>query len=249
MLAFSIMLIAAIGLNFRSLLYCQEQKGMVKYTPEFRFSDGIYLDFFSAKYNKPVPKSRIVTPLDYNSNDFFKKLTENKTISYYDSTGTKKEVKKEDLWGYADKGIIYMQATGSFNPFTFMGKICLIISERILHDTVYYDRYSGRYIYPSSGFIYPYSYYDPRSYYAQRRHYQPVETSPGSEYFQYLLDFETGELWDYNVQGVRELIKKDPELYSEYNKLRNSAKKKLIFSYIRKYNERNPLYIPVTGSD
>jgi hypothetical protein len=244
---FLILLIVNGAFGPGSSLCGQEQQGMVKYTPDFRFTDGIYLDFYSAKNNRPVPKTRIVTTLDYKSNDFFKKLTENKTISYYDTSGVKKEVKKEDLWGYADKGIIYMQVMGSFSPFTFMGKICHIIAEIKLNDTIYYDPFTGRYIYPYSSYYYPYSYYDPyyyRSYNYRRNNYRQVERDPGMELDQYLLNFETGELWDYDVLGIKELIKNDTELYQEYNKLRNRVKKKLMFSYIRKYNERNPLYIP-----
>jgi hypothetical protein len=224
----------------------QEHEGMVKYSPDFRFTDGIYLDFFSAKTNRPVPKKRIVTPLDYNSDDFFKKLVEYKTIVYYDTAGIKKELKKEDLWGYADKGIIYVHVMGTFSPFTFMGKICHIITESKQNDTVYYDPYTGRYTYPNSAYnYYPYNYYDPYSYYYSRRHsYRTPKEEPGLVLDQYLMDFDTGELWDYNVQGVLEMIKKDAELYREYSKLRNRVKKKLMFSYIRKYNERNPLYIP-----
>jgi hypothetical protein len=116
-----------------------------------------------------------------------------------------------------------------------------------LNDTIYYDPFTGRYIYPYSSYYYPYSYYDPyyyRSYNYRRNNYRQVEREPGMELDQYLLNFETGELWDYDVLGIKELIKNDTELYQEYNKLRNRVKKKLMFSYIRKYNERNPLYIP-----
>jgi hypothetical protein len=38
---------------------------------------------------------------------------------------------------------------------------------------------------------------------------------------------------------------KDEELYEEYMKLPRKKKRDLMFVYIRKYNERNPLFIPV----
>jgi len=242
---FTLILVTIISFFPGWLIYGQEKEGMVKYTPGFKFADGIYLDFFSAKNNSPVPKSRINTSLDYNSDDFFDKLMEKRMITYYDTSGVKQEVKKNDLWGYADNGIIYMQVMDSFSPFTFMGKICHIIAEIKYNDTIYYDPVSRRYRYPYSSYGYPEIYYDPYYYgsYYNRRNNRLVEEEPGMELDQYLLDFETGELWEYDVWGVKALIKNDNELYEEYRKLRSGVKKRLMFSYIRKYNERNPLYI------
>ena len=58
------------------------------------------------------------------------------------------------------------------------------------------------------------------------------------------LDFSTGKVLDYDVQGVEVLLMKDPELYDEFEALKNKKKKQMKFLYIRKFNERNPLYIP-----
>jgi len=38
---------------------------------------------------------------------------------------------------------------------------------------------------------------------------------------------------------------KDTELYDEYVQLSRKKKKDLMFVYIRKFNDKNPLYIPV----
>jgi hypothetical protein len=233
--------------------YCQTLEGMVKYTTEFRFKDGIFPDFYSAKNNQPVPKTKIITTLDYNSKDFYTKLLKDEKIYYYDTSGVKKEVKKSDIWGYADNGIIHMQLMGNFNTFTFMGKICHIIAEITYNDSVYYDPVTRRYIYPYSPYgdyiVYgdPYTYIDPynRRYYDRRNRYmlQNME-DPSSELDQYLVDFETGVIWEYDLNSVKSLIKNDTELYNEFKKLSRRIKKRMMFSYIRKYNERNPLYIP-----
>jgi len=68
---------------------------------------------------------------------------------------------------------------------------------------------------------------------------------PSSELDQYLVDFETGVIWEYDLNSVKSLIKNDTELYNEFKKLRRRIKKRMMFSYIRRYNERNPLFIPV----
>jgi len=62
---------------------------------------------------------------------------------------------------------------------------------------------------------------------------------------QYLLDFDTGKIMEYDNNSVEVLLMKDPELYDEYMALGKRKKKQLKFYYIRKFNERNPLYLPV----
>ena len=62
---------------------------------------------------------------------------------------------------------------------------------------------------------------------------------------QYLLDFDTGEVMDYEKDNLEILLMKDPELHDEYSQLGRKKQKQLKFLYIRKFNERNPLYIHV----
>ena len=66
------------------LLSGQEKDVMVKYTPGFRFNDGIFVDFEQVKLNSPIPKSRLLTSLDYNDREFFKKIFEMDKIYFYD---------------------------------------------------------------------------------------------------------------------------------------------------------------------
>jgi len=59
---------------------------------------------------------------------------------------------------------------------------------------------------------------------------------------QFILDFDTGKVMDYNVQSLEIALMRDPELYDEYIVLSSRKKKQLKFLYIRKFNERNPVY-------
>lgn len=82
----------------------QEPEGMVKYTPDFRFTDGIYLDFEQVRTNKPIPKAKILTSTDYNDKEFFKNLFAGDKIYYYDALGIRQEIEKiryGDLQGMA----------------------------------------------------------------------------------------------------------------------------------------------------
>ena len=54
-------------------VYAQDKEEMVKYTTDFKFNDGIYLNFEQVKLNSPIPKSKLLTSIDYNDREFFKK--------------------------------------------------------------------------------------------------------------------------------------------------------------------------------
>jgi hypothetical protein len=61
---------------------------------------------------------------------------------------------------------------------------------------------------------------------------------------QFLLDFSTGKIFDYSIGGMEVLLMSDPELHDEFTQLKKKKKKQSLFLYLRKYNERNPLYFP-----
>jgi hypothetical protein len=219
---------------------------MVKYTPDFRFKDGIYLNFDELKENDPIPKAKLLTSVDYNSRDFFKHLFESNKIYFYDNMGIRQEVDKDKIWGYARNGVVYVQVQGNFNRVTFIGNICHFVADITTYDNHYYNNY------------YPYGYYDPyySPYYGYGNYYSPYYSpyyyspygqtnAPRTELKQYIIDFETGKILDFDVDNTELLLMKDSELYEEYVQLSNKKKKDLMFVYIRKFNEKNPLYIPV----
>jgi hypothetical protein len=218
----------------------QEKEGMVKYTPEFRFTDGIYLNFDQVKLNSPIPKSKLLTSIDYNDREFFKKILEGDKIYFYDNMGVRQEVAKNSIWGYSRNGVIYIQVQDNFNRITFVGNICHFVADVTTIDSRsynspygYYDPYYSPYSYSS--------YYNPYSPY-----YSPYRSNmTRNELKQYLIDFESGKVLEFDVSNTELLLMKDDKLYEEYVQLSRKKKKELMFVYIRKFNENNPLYIPV----
>jgi hypothetical protein len=216
----------------------QEKEGMVKYTPEFRFNDGIYLNFDQVKLNSPIPKAKLLTSIDYNDREFFKKILEIDKIYFYDNMGVRQEIAKNTIWGYARNGVLYVQIQENFNRITFIGSICHFVADITTYDSRYYNS--------------PYGYYDPyyspygySSYY--NPYYSPYRQSniARNEMKQYLIDFESGKVLEFDVENTELLLMKDSQLYEEYVQLSRKKKKELMFVYIRKFNEKNPLYIPV----
>ena len=218
----------------------QEKEGMVKYTPEFRFTDGIYLNFDQVKLNSPIPKSKLLTSIDYNDREFFKKILEGDKIYFYDNMGVRQEVAKNSIWGYSRNGVIYIQVQDNFNRITFVGNICHFVADVTTIDSRsynspygYYDPYYSPYSYSS--------YYNPYSPY-----YSPYRSNmTRNELKQYLIDFESGKVLEFDISNTELLLMKDNKLYEEYVQLSRKKKKELMFVYIRKFNENNPLYIPV----
>jgi hypothetical protein len=232
-ITFSFSMISVIG---------QEKEGSIKYTPDFKFTDGIYLNFEQVKANSPIPKAKLLTSADYNDRDFFNKVFSSDKIYFYDEMGVRQEVKKEDIWGFSRNGVIYVMIQGNFNRITFVGNICHFVADI----TTYDYRYN---YYSPYGYYDPY-YYDPYSYggyYPYGSYYSPYrqQNTSRTELKQYIFDFETGKILDFTVENVELLIMKDPSVYDEYVQLPRRKKKELMFVYVRKFNEKNPLYLPV----
>jgi hypothetical protein len=58
-----------------------------------------------------------------------------------------------------------------------------------------------------------------------------------------MLDFENGKIGDYTVDNFLSILVRDEELYKTYMALKNDkAKRKKMYSYIEKYNERHPIF-------
>jgi hypothetical protein len=61
---------------------------------------------------------------------------------------------------------------------------------------------------------------------------------------QYIFDFEEGKKLEFDVENTELLLMKDSKLYEEFVQLSRKKKRDLMFVYIRKFNENNPLFIP-----
>lgn len=243
-----ILLAVIISVFLTPRLLGQDKEGMVKYTPDFRFKDGIYLNFDQVKMNNPIPKAKLLTSVDYNDREFFKKVLAQDKIYFYDNMGVRQELGRNNIWGYSRNGVLYIQIQQGFNRITFVGSICHFVADITSYDNRYnspygyYDPYYSPYGY--SNYYNPYNPYG--SYYSPYSPYSPYRSSNTSrtELKQYLIDFESGKLLEFDISNTELLLMKDNQLYEEYVQLSRKKKKQLMFVYIRKFNEKNPLFIP-----
>lgn len=215
-------------LVYCSILFGQpDSTKLIKYTHDFRFNEGVFLDFDQVKSNEPVPKSRLLTPTDFNDKEFFRKVLVKEVIYFYDDFGIRQEVKTDNIWGYSRNGILYIQVSGDFHRIAIFGGICHFVANITTYENRYYDPYNYRYNY------YNY-YYSPSS----------SNTYSKTEMRQFIIEFDSGKVMEYTVNSVEMSLMKDPELHDEYMALSSRKKKQRKFLYIRQFNERNPIFIP-----
>lgn len=200
-----------------------EPDSLILYKDGFKFDEGVFPSFESVRHNDPIPKGRILSEYSYEHNDFFEQVLSKKSFYYYDRLGNKLSLNSRNVWGYSLNGNLYINIGGNFSRITLIGSISHFIAYQTVES------------YNSSS-----PYYNP--YYPNYPYYNPAP-STSTVLQQYLLDFKTGQLLPYDVEGVEILLMKDPELHDEYVQLSKKKKKQLKFLYIRKFNERNPLYL------
>lgn len=215
-----LLLLSCFVLFSTSLFGQADTTKLVKYGPGFKFEEGMYLNFQQVKNNTPIPKSRIETSVKLNDLDFFEKVLKDKEVSYFDDYGLKQTVKTLEIWGYSRRGSLYIQWGENFNRIPVVGSICHFVANIRVYNDRYYDPYY-------------YNYYT-----------TPAQTST-TELRQLMLDFETGKILEYNYDNLLVILMRDSELYEEYNSLRKRKKRDQKFLYVRKYNEKYPLYIPI----
>lgn len=195
---------------------------LILYESDFKFTDGVFLDFESVRRNDPIPKSRIMSNYNYTDKNFFDRVLGAKKMYYYDNVGNKLEVKTDGIWGYSRNGFLYINIDGGYYRITLIGSICHFIAYKT------YETYSNTY-----------PYYNDYRYQTRT----PATTNTTTEMQQFILDFRTGNILEYSAQGMEVILMSDPELHDEYMQLSKKKKKQLKFVYIRRFNERNPLYL------
>jgi hypothetical protein len=209
----------------------KDTSNLVRFTPDFKFTDGIFLNFTQVKSNSPLPKSKILTTVDFNDDDFFNQIFKEKQINYYDELGTKQSIPTRQIWGFSRNGNLYIKVNDELNRITYIGSI----SHFIANVTSYSNRAYDPYMYNSYNPYNPYGYSYGNPY---------GNNAASQELKQFILDFETGKVLDFDVKGIESLLVRDPKLYDEFTALSGRKQKQLKFLYLRKFNERNPLYFP-----
>ncbi len=196
-------------------LRAQPVQDSVMHAPGFQFREGIYLSFDQFRANRPVPVSRIISEYDSTALDYLRKIVSTKTIRFMNDAGAEEEISPGKLWGFSENNSVYIRFNGDFNKVVVIGSLC--------HFTAMYTTYMSTGPTTMGG---------------------PSTGTPVQSLQQYMLDMRTGQVSDFVLPNVETLLQRDPALYKEFMEIKKRKRKKLVFFYLRKYNERNPLYFP-----
>ena len=191
----------------------------VLYSRDFRLYEGIYMTYQDFRYNWPIDKEKIITNLPKDQLDFFSKLTESDIIEYKERDGSLTKIKTEKIWGYCQNNVIFINQDKNFFRIPVFGAISNFIGTvEVLSYSPGYDPFMNA----------------PMNSTAQKTR----------EIRQYLFDFYSGEVVQYNIEKLEEFLKRDDVLYKEFMAFNKKKKKENAFKYMRLYNEKHPVYFP-----
>jgi hypothetical protein len=198
-----------------------QQTTLIKYFPGIALNEGIYVNFINFKQNAPIPPENILTKVDLNSFYFYELLFQNEKIAFINLSNDTVVLESKNIWGYCNAGIVYIQLNNEFCRIHQVGAMSHFVGKKTVFDN---------------------NYIDPALYW-QNQGYRP-QTSR-EEMQEYILDFESGALVEFELKSFEALLKRDEELYNEFNALSLKKKNQLKFYYLKKFNDRNPIYFPI----
>lgn len=187
------------------------------------FNEGIYISYSDFRMNRPVSKYVIESKEDKEQLDFIGKTVENSEYIFFKFGGHVHKVKTDSIWGFAQNNTVFINYDKKMFRIPVFGNLSqFVASVEVMNN------YAGS----NSPFYYNYG--------------VTVTNMPtkGREIHQFILDFYTGKIVEYNLENVTELLKRDEKLYAEFMALSKSKRKKNMGIYLRNYNQAHPVYFP-----
>lgn len=196
------------------------QSDSVAFSKDFILYEGLYLSYTDLRHNWPIPKEKILSDINKDQLEFYSKLIEGDKIEYIERDGNKATINADKVWGFCQNNVVYLNSNRSFFRITVFGAICFFLaSVPVTYSSPGYNVF----INGSPG---------------------GSSTTTANEIRDYLMDFYTGKRVDFNLGNLEEMLKKDDEIYKEFMALSRKKKKEQATRYIRKYNEKHPIYFP-----
>jgi hypothetical protein len=203
-----------------SLFFCLltgfSQTSTIAYSHDYEFKEGVYLSLDQFKQNNPIPKSAFITGIPKSQLDFFTQLLDEKTIVYKDVDGNEIKIESLTIWGYSQNRSIYLNYSNGFNRVNVIGTLFHFTAPVKVAPT----------------------YQDPMN-------YNYGISNGRDEIRQFILDTQTNSINEFSVKAMENVLKDDAELFASFEALKKRAKADSIFIYLRKFNEKHPLYLPV----
>lgn len=198
----------------------------IQYTADFDFYDGLYLDFEDFRNDNPIPFESVISTYSVNDPMFLEQMLADRDITYRDRFDEVRTVSINDIWGYARNGRPYVCFTGS----RYLGLLVPDQRKRKNEDNF------GKFIIIGQLCVFQVN---------MLTHRDPTNILSGAwDTNQLFFSIRERRVADYNGPEFERLIADDPELLKEFVALDLDEKKKRMFSYVLRYNQRHPLYFP-----
>ena len=220
-----------IFLLFSPVLIAQHpsDSGWVRFGPDYEFQDGFYGNIEMVKSNRPISPARVVCEMDSFDKKFYKKVLSAEEITLYDDQGVRIKLKTRDIWGYAYQGEIYLQVGGRFHRIILEGNFSRFLASSTTWLKTYGSPDEASTGHTSTGHFYQ---------------NVPIYTNITMDGEVYLLDMEENAIKGYYPDALMQLLERDSLLLHEYVNLEDRQRKKQMQEFIRRYNQRHPLYFP-----
>lgn len=196
----------------------------IPYSQDFKFQDGIFLQFTQFLSNNPLQKERLI-PYDKNDIFFLRNTLKKDTLSFLDANATIQKIPTKEIWGFAENNYCYIYYNKQLNRILTIGAIGFFVANITVTRTYFND-------YSMMGYNDPF-YYPGGNQTVERKELQ-----------QYLIDFTNGQVFPLDYRYFEQLISVDEKIFTEYSNLRKRKKKKLLFIYLRRFNKQHPLMLP-----
>ena len=184
-----------------------------------QFNEGIYINMGMVKRNSPIPPTWIETETEVDDRDFYKKITREEEIIFFDDNGVKTYLARDSIWGYAHNGDLHINIYGDFHRIDFVGRMSYFIARKAT-----YVEYEVRGSHPRSiSFL----------------TFEVIANNTA-----YLVDMVNDKILVFDAPRLEEVLEVDPELWNEYNSLKKKKKEKMKFVFLQRYNARYPLVLP-----
>ena len=165
-----------------------------------------------------MPFERIISG-NKNNDHWLDLALKTDKIIYLDDFGVQQTINTSDVWGYCNSGSLFVNWNNEFYRIPYIGRISHYVATQTIRNDYFADPYYG--YYPGMNPAY--------------------ETN---KIIQNIIDFESGKSFPFTLETVQAFLMKDTKLFDEFNQLKKNKKKQMMFMYIRRFNDRNPLYLP-----
>ena len=194
-------------------VFCFSQTDSVAFSAGMLMEDGIYLTYSDFRKNTAIKKNQINSSESKDQLEFINKTIFKGKFSYQ-LRDEIIQVESKNVWGFFQNNTFYINYKEDFYRVPVFG----VISYLVANVTVL-----------NNGF------YDPRFGYS-------TGSTNTKEIKEFLIDFYSGVMEVFTLEGAERLLARDTNLYEEYNKLSRRNKKEQIYRFIRRYNEIHPVY-------